>query len=113
VNGSGDKDPHDGKHGTFDGVFGGADTVLYGWMNLFFFQNIREHRLDLVLDSRRDNHAAGRVSLFHARRGERCLVLPWCGAQRRDKTGDSSGRELGHEVDLTAKKEDFLNVWKY
>lgn len=46
VLGSGDKNPSDGKHNTFDGVYGGADTVLYGWMNLFYFKNLKEYRAE-------------------------------------------------------------------
>jgi len=48
--GSGDKDSEDGIHETFDGIFSGADTVLYGWMNLFFWQNLREFRVDPFYD---------------------------------------------------------------
>lgn len=103
VNGSGDKDPNDGKHGTFDGVFGGADTVLYGWMNLFFFQNIREHRLDLILAPSETITLRGEYHYFTLDEKKDAWYFPG-NAQRRDKSG-SSGRELGHEVDLIAKKE--------
>ncbi|MEM4721083.1 MAG: alginate export family protein [Candidatus Methanomethylicaceae archaeon] len=102
VNGSGDRDPSDGEHGTFDGVFGGADTVLYGWMNLFFFQNIREHRLDLILTPSETMTLRGEYHYFMLDKAKDAWYSP-SGAQRRDKGGDS-GRELGHEVDLTAKK---------
>jgi hypothetical protein len=102
VNGSGDKDPHDGKHGTFDGVFGGADTVLYGWMNLFFFQNLREHRLDIILTPSKTISLRGEYHYFTLDEKKDAWYFPG-NAQRRDNTG-SSGRELGHEVDLIAKK---------
>jgi hypothetical protein len=102
VNGSGDKDPHDGKHGTFDGVFGGADTVLYGWMNLFFFQNLREHRLDIILTPTKTISLRGEYHYFTLDEKKDAWYFPG-NAQRRDNTG-SSGRELGHEVDLIGKK---------
>lgn len=102
VNGSGDRDPHDGKHETFDGVFGGADTVLYGWMNLFFFQNLREHRLDFILTPNKTVILRGEYHYFTLDEKRDAWYFPG-NAQRRDNTG-SSGRELGHEVDLIAKK---------
>jgi len=110
VNGSGDKDPHDGKHGTFDGVFGGADTVLYGWMNLFFFQNLREHRLDIVLTPSKTISLRGEYHYFILDEKKDAWYFPG-NAQRRDNTG-SSGRELGHEVDMIAKKKisEYLEI---
>lgn len=62
--GSGDRNPTDGIHGTFDGVFGGAGTDLYGWMNMFFWQNLREYRLDLKLTPAKSVGFKRRVSLF-------------------------------------------------
>ncbi len=38
--GSGDRDPRDGVHGAFDGVFGGADIRFYGYLNLVFWANV-------------------------------------------------------------------------
>jgi hypothetical protein len=110
VIGSGDKDPNDGKHGTFDGVFGGADTVLYGWMNLFFWQNLREHRLDVVLTPGETITLRGEYHYFTLDKAKDGWYSPGA-VQRRDKTG-SSGRELGHEVDLTAKMKlsDYLEI---
>ena len=110
VIGSGDKDPKDGKHGTFDGAFGGADTALYGWMNLFFFQNIREHRLDLILTPNETITLRGEYHYFMLDKAKDAWYSLGS-AQRRDKTG-SSGKELGHEVDLTLKKKfsQFLEI---
>jgi hypothetical protein len=103
VIGSGDKNPKDGKHGTFDGVFGGADTVLYGWMNLFFWRNLREHRLDFVLTPSETITLRGEYHYFMLDEAKDAWYFPG-NAQRRDKTG-SSGRELGHEVDLVVEKK--------
>ncbi len=47
--GSGDRDPADGIHGTFDGVLGGADINFYGDLNLFFWANLRDYEWDLHL----------------------------------------------------------------
>lgn len=44
--GSGDSNPRDGVHGTFDGVFGGADIMFYGYLNIFYWPNLHDHELD-------------------------------------------------------------------
>jgi len=98
--GSGDKNPKDGIHGTFDGVFGGADTVLYGWMNLFFWQNLREFRVDLILTPAKTLSLRGEYHLFGLDEAKDAWYFPGR-AVRRDVLG-SFGRRLGHEVDLTA-----------
>jgi hypothetical protein len=101
--GSGDKDPEDGIHGTFDGLFSGADTVLYGWMNLFFWQNLREFRVDLVLTPTETFTFRGEYHYFTLDDAKDAWYYP-SRAVRRDTTG-SSGRLLGHEVDLTVRKK--------
>ncbi|MFH0728551.1 MAG: alginate export family protein [Pseudomonadota bacterium] len=101
IHGSGDKDPRDGKKETFDGVFGGSDTVLYGWMNLFFWSNLREYRLDLELTPRKVLSVRGEYHYFTLDETKDAWYYPGS-AQRRDKTG-RSGRELGHEWDLTLR----------
>jgi hypothetical protein len=106
--GSGDKNPEDGIHGTFDGIFSGADTVLYGWMNLFFWQNLREFRVDLILMPRKTLSFRGEYHVFGLDEAKDA----WYDAgriRRWDKTGLSS-RELGHEVDLTAQKKVSKNL---
>ena len=103
VLGSGDKDPEDGIHGTFDGVFSGVDTVLYGWMNLFFWQNLREFRADLILAPLETLTFRGEYHYFRLDEAKDAWYYPGK-AIRRDTTG-SSGREMGHEVDLTVRKK--------
>jgi len=105
VIGSGDDNPKDGKHKTFDGVFGGADTILYGWMNLFFWKNLREHRIDFILTPDEDISLRCEYHYFTLDEPEDAWYYPG-GPQRRDKKG-LSGRELGHEVDLTVRKKLF------
>jgi len=99
--GSGDSHPNDGIHGTFDGVFGGADTDLYGWMNLFFWQNLREYRLDIKLTPNKALTLKGEYHYLTLDSPRDAWYFP-SKAVRRDKTG-SAGRELGHEIDITAK----------
>ena len=98
VNGSGDNNPHDGTSGTFDGVFGGSDRVLYGWINLFFWSNIREYRTDLVLRPKKDLRLRGEYHYFTLDEKKDAWYFPGR-VQRRDPAG-RSGRELGHELDM-------------
>ena len=99
INGSGDGDPKDERKGTFDGVFSGADTVLYGWMNMFFWSNTREYRLDLIVSPAENISFRGEYHYFTLDGKKDAWYFPG-NAQRRDLRG-ASGRELGHEVDLT------------
>lgn len=101
--GSGDKDPKDGKHNTFSAVYSGADTVFYGWMNLFFWQNLREHRVDFIINPSKTLTLRSEYHYFMLDRAKDGWYFPG-NIQRRDKTG-LSGRELGHEVDLILNKK--------
>jgi len=103
VKGSGDKKPNDGKHNTFDGVFGGSDTILYGWMNLFFWPNLQEHRLDLVLTPVQNTTFRLEYHYFRLDEAKDAWYYPGK-AQRVDHSG-SSGRELGHELDFSVRKK--------
>lgn len=105
--GSGDRNPGDGIHGTFDGVFGGADTDLYGWMNMFFWQNLQEYRLDLKLTPQKAISLKGEYHYFMLDQSRDAWYFPGK-AVRRDKTG-LSGRELGQEIDVTAR----IKISKY
>jgi len=102
VVGSGDKNPEDGKHETFDAIFSGADTTLYGWMNLCFWRNIREHRVDLVLHPSKKQNLRIEYHYFTLDKEKDAWYSPG-GVWRRDKTGDA-GRELGHEIDFIWEK---------
>lgn len=107
ITGSGDTNPTDGIHGTFDGVFGGSDTDLYGWMNLFFWQNLREYRADIKLAPNKRITLIGEYHYFTLDKPKDAWYFPGK-ALRRDKNGNS-GLELGHEIDLTAR----IKVLKY
>lgn len=97
--GSGDGDPGDGVHGTFDGVIGGADIAFYGYLNLFYWANLHDRELQLLLrpTPQLDLHLnAHSFALAEARDGWYSTSL---GVQRRDATG-ASGTALGTELDF-------------
>ena len=102
VVGSGDKNPEDGKHETFDAIFSGADTILYGWMNLCFWRNLREHRVDLILHPSKKQSLRIEYHYFTLDKDKDVWYSPG-GIWRRDKTGNA-GTELGHEIDFIWKK---------
>jgi len=96
--GSGDDDPHDGVHGTFDGVVGGADIAFYGYCNLFFWANLWDREVQVLL------RPAGRLDVY-LQAHSFALASPrdaWYSTSlstvRRDPTG-ASGTDLGGEID--------------
>lgn len=106
--GSGDKDPFDGKNNTFDGIFGGADSKLYGWMNIFFWKNLTEFRVNLSATPIKD--LTFHVEYHYCRLTESKDAWYFPGnVIRRDITGNS-GMELGHEFDLSLGSKILKNV---
>lgn len=103
--GSGDKNPSDGNYNTFDGIFGGADSKLYGWMNLFFWKNLTEFRINFTLNPDEDFSLRAEYHYLTLSEPKDAWYFPG-NAQRRDKEG-KSGIELGHEFDFSAKKKIF------
>jgi hypothetical protein len=99
--GSGDGDPHDGVHGTFDGVAGGADIAFYGYCNLFFWANLWDREVQILLRpaDRLDVHLQAHAFALAARRD--AWYSTSLSAVRRDPSG-ASGANLGDEVDLRA-----------
>ena len=96
--GSGDRDPSDGVHGTFDGVYGGRDIFFYGYLNLFFWANLRDYEVDISARPRRALTGyleAHHFALDQARDGWYTTGLQ---VARRDRTG-RSGTTLGDEAD--------------
>lgn len=98
VQGSGDKNHYDGRHNTFDGIFGGADTVLYGWMNLFFFKNLIEYRVEFINDLGKKSNLRLEYHYFLLDEKKDGWYSP-SGLIFRDKDG-KSGKNLGFEFDL-------------
>jgi hypothetical protein len=97
--GSGDLNPSDGIHGTFDGVFGGADINFYGDMNLFYWANLRDYEWDFHLQPARTARIALEHHYFTLDKFRDAWYTAGLAALRRDVTGNS-GMALGHEVDL-------------
>lgn len=105
--GSGDSNPKDGTYETFDGVFGGAD-LYYGFMNLFFWSNIRDVEANFAISPSEKlslSFDCHRFSLASKRDG---WYLPSLVPNLRDTTG-RSGTAIGTEYDLrfiyTLKKQ--------
>jgi hypothetical protein len=108
VLGSGDGNPTDGRHQTFDGIFSGADTIMYDWMTLVFWKNLRDHRLNLIISPAENLTLRAEYHYFLLDKAQDA----WYDAgkiQRRDITGDSS-RSLGQEIDLIAQKKLLRNL---
>ena len=72
--GSGDSDPADGVHGTFDGVYGGRDIFFYGYLNLFFWANLRDAEIDLSCQATPHGRSERRVPPLRPRPADGCLV---------------------------------------
>ncbi len=97
--GSGDRNPADGIHGAFDGVFGGADINFYGDLNLFFWANLRDYEWDLHLHPGRTIKLALEHHYFTLDQARDAWYTTGLAALRRDVTG-LSGKALGHEVNV-------------
>jgi hypothetical protein len=96
--GSGDRDPTDGVHGTFDGVLGGADIAFYGFTNVMYWPNLLDRELTLGLSP----HARVEIELGAHLASLASARDAWYStgmqAQRRDPSG-ASGTDLGRELD--------------
>ncbi len=98
--GSGDGNPGDGVHETFDGVFGGADR-FYGDLNLFFWSNLRDYELDLRIEPTGKLLIFAEYHYFTLDRSKDAWYTTGLRPLRRDITG-ASGARLGWELDLRA-----------
>jgi len=107
--GSGDRDPHDGQVGTFDGVLGGADIYFYGQMNLFFWANLRDYEADLHLHPMDGLEVRAEYHYFTLDRPRDAWYTTGLKALRQDPNG-RAGRELGHELDLRATWRAYRGV---
>ncbi len=96
---SGDADPGDGRHETFDGAFGARDT-MYGRMNLFHWMNLQDAQINLEIRPRDWFYLKAEFHKFRLAEEKDAWYLN--AAQYRDKTG-SSGDEVGREFDLVGK----------
>jgi hypothetical protein len=97
--GSGDQNPSDGIHGTFDGVFGGADINFYGDLNLFFWANLRDYEWDFHLQPSQSTKLFFEHHYFTLDQDRDAWYTTGLAMLRRDMEG-LSGKSLGHEIDL-------------
>lgn len=97
--GSGDKNPNDGKKQTFDGIYSGADTDLYSWMNFAFWKNIHQVRADLVLYPSKKMSVRSEYHAYFLASANDAWYFPGK-AMRIDKQGES-GSFIGQEADFT------------
>lgn len=96
---SGDNDPFDGDRETFDGAFGARDQ-MYGRMNLFQWQNLRDAQINLELKPKKWICLKAELHQFWlAEKKDAWYLNPH---EYRDKTGQS-GDNVGIEFDIVAR----------
>jgi len=98
VHASGDDDPFDGKHKTFDPAFGSRDRY-YGWMNLFSWRNIENWQFSLSFTPLSRLKCVFDYHLFRLAQ-EKDAWYSTGPVYRRDEEG-KSGRDMGKEIDVT------------
>ncbi len=97
--GSGDANPHDGVHGTFDGVYGGRDIYFYGYLNLFFWANLWDIEADFSAQPSSNLTVYLAYHHFDLAQARDAWYTTGLVAFRRDETG-RSGTDLGDELDF-------------
>ena len=106
--GSGDTNPADRVHGTFDGVYGGRDIFFYEYLNLFFWANLRDAKIDLNFSPSRTLTTYFEYHHFRLDQPRDAWYTTGLIAYRRDPTG-LTGTALGDEVDFRVA----LTPWKH
>jgi len=106
--GSGDRDPNDGVHGTFDNVFGAVDC-FYGRMNLFSWMNLEDYTLMVGVEPAKKCSLWMEYHFFRLAQPDDAWYYCNNRALRRDATGQS-GRSLGQEIDLMMKWKLSMNL---
>jgi hypothetical protein len=97
---SGDKNPTDGTHGTFDTIYPTAHD-RFGIADLFGWQNIVSERAGLTIEPRRRWTVTGQYLDFWLASANDALYNSSGGAIVRDTTG-KSGTHIGQEFDCYA-----------
>jgi hypothetical protein len=99
---SGDRDPKDGRHETFDMLFG-SGSQYYGLMNMVAWMNLHDYQIDLTARAGWLDKVL--VSYHYFQLAEATDGWYYCTEKmvRRDKTG-ASGTDLGQEVDVVLGK---------
>ena len=95
---SGDADPYDGDHETFDAAFGARDR-MYGRMNLFKWMNLQDAQINFDVRHWRI-HIRVEYHQFLLAENKDAWYLN--AKAYRDKTG-RSGNRVGKELDIIAK----------
>ena len=95
---SGDKNPTDGTHGTFDTMYPTAHD-RFGITDQFGWQNIISQRVGLTIEPRHRWTVTGQYLDFWLASATDALYNTSGGAIVRDATG-KSGTHIGHEVDV-------------
>lgn len=108
IYGSGDDNPQDNKKQSFDGIFSGADTDLYSWMNFAFWKNIHQYRADLVLNPTKNISFLSEYHAYFLDKSNDAWYSPGK-AMRIEKQGQSS-RFIGQELDITVSTEFFQRI---
>lgn len=98
---SGDRDPHDGTAGTFDGIFGAMD-IPYGWMNVVSWKNLEDYALNFSLQPTKPLKLSLDYHYFRLAQSRDAWYWVNGKPERRDPAG-RAGRELGHELDMIAR----------
>jgi hypothetical protein len=98
---SGDRDPDDGRRGTFNQLFPFGHMYL-GWMDIVGRQNIEDLNCRLNLAPRSDLEFILWYHVFHLQQARDALYDAAGTAIRRDATG-AAGSDVGSELDLTLR----------
>lgn len=106
--GSGDSDPTDGVHETFDGVYGGRDIFFYGYLNLFFWANLRDAEVDFSVKPWRGFNFYVEYHHFNLDQAKDAWYTTGLKVARRDTSG-ASGTTLGDELDVRGA----LSLWNH
>ncbi len=108
--GSGDDDPNDGEHNTFDGVFGAVDKY-YGRMNLFSWMNLVDWYAGVSVSPTKGMSIGFDTHWFQLAEKRDAWYFSNGKAMRRDENG-TSGNRLGEELDLFCKYRvnSFLDI---
>ncbi len=99
---SGDDDPTDGVHETFDGVFGAADLYYYGSMNLCCWMNLEDYQATFRVKPRDDLTLRLDHHWLHLAESEDAWYWSSGRPARRDGAG-GAGRDLGQELNVVAQ----------
>lgn len=100
---SGDSNPKDGKHETFDMLFGSV-SQYYGLMNLLAWMNLNDYQVDFTAKPPGLDKVLLSYHYFQLDEAKDAWYYMTEKSVRRDKTG-KSGTDLGQEADLVVGKD--------